>query len=128
MDLDLLRGEFAIVQLDAGTSLPAWAEPNGHEEFHSNTQTLAGLSIVCESSRVPEETTVERGWRCLKVAGPLEFSLVGVLASLAEPLARASVPIFVISTFDTDYVLIKTTSVHPAIEALESAGHVVREA
>jgi hypothetical protein len=122
MRLEVLRGEFAIVRLEASASVPAWVEPS---EFLSITRTSEELSIVCESSRVPLESAAERGWRCMKVDGPLEFSLTGVLASLADPLARAGIPIFAISTFDTDYLLVKTATLEAAVAALESVGHVV---
>jgi hypothetical protein len=131
MRLDVLSGEFAIVRLDPNVNIPAWAQPEQPTEFLSITRTRDELSIVCESSQVPVELAAERGWRCLKVAGPLDFSLVGVLASLAEPLARAGIPIFSISTFDTDYLLVNAAKLEAAIAALESmghiAGHVVRE-
>jgi hypothetical protein len=129
MRLEVLRGEFAIVRLDAGAALPAWIEPEGGihapAEFLSITRTREELSIVCESSRVPAEVPAEREWRCMKVEGPLDFSLTGVLASLAEPLARAGIPVFAISTFDTDYLMVKAANLEAAIAALESAGHEV---
>jgi hypothetical protein len=137
MRLEVLRGEFAIVRLGANAALPPWLEAAGgiHRpeespaEFLSITRTREEVSIVCESSRVPAdlpmEIPAERGWRCLKVEGPLDFSLTGVLASLAEPLARAEIPIFAISTFDTDYLLVKAGNLEAAIAALEAVGHVV---
>jgi hypothetical protein len=123
MRLEVLRGEFAIVRLNATAAVPPWIEA---AEFCSITRTREELSIVCESSRVPLEIAAERGWRCMKVEGPLEFSLTGVLASIADPLARAGIPIFAISTFDTDYLLVNSTDLEAAIAALESVGHVVR--
>lgn len=125
MRLDVLHGEFAIVRLDASAATPSWMPESA--EFLSITRTREELSLVCESSRVPAEIAAERGWRCLKAAGPLDFSLVGVLASLAEPLARSGIPIFAISTFDTDHLLVKAANLEAAIAALESAGHVVNE-
>lgn len=136
MRLDLLRGEFAIVRLDASAGVPPWIAAGGihaaaeSAAFLSITRTREELSIVCESSQVPAEIAAERGYRCMKVEGPLDFSLVGVLASLAEPLARAGIPILAISTFDTDYILVRNTQIESAIAALESLGnmgHVVRE-
>jgi uncharacterized protein len=124
MRLEVLRGEFAIVRLDTTAALPGWIEA---AEFLSITRTREELSIVCESSRVPAQIAAERGWRCLKVEGPLDLSLTGVLASLAEPLARAGIPIFAISTFDTDYLLVKAGNLEAGIAALESAGHVINE-
>lgn len=114
MRLELLRGEFAIVKLEPDAPIPLWASGG---EFLSITRTPAELSIVHESR--------EGDWRCLKVEGPLDFSLVGILASLAEPLARAGIPIFAVSTFDTDHILVKAGRADDAIVALESAGHIV---
>jgi hypothetical protein len=122
MRLEVLRGGFAIVRLDATAALPAWVESF---EFLSITRTREELSLVCESAHVPSEIAAEREWRCMKVEGPLDLSLTGVLASLAEPLARAGIPIFAISTFDTDYLLVKAVNLEAAIAALESAGHIV---
>jgi hypothetical protein len=127
MRLDVLSGEFAIARLDASVNFPAWAQSESPTAFLSITRTRDELSIVCESSQVPAEVAAERGWRCLKVAGPLDFSLVGVLASLAGPLARAGIPIFAISTFDTDYLLVNAAKLELAIGVLESADHVVGE-
>jgi uncharacterized protein len=126
MRLEVLSGEFAIVRLDPSLDSPAWVQAEA-PVFLSITRTRDELSIVCESSQVPGDLPAERGWRCLKVGGPLDFSLVGVLASLAEPLARAGIPIFAISTFDTDYLLVNAEKLESAIAALESVGHVVDE-
>jgi len=97
-------------------------------DFVSVTGTRDEVSVVCPEDQAPEGATVEAGWRCLKVDGPLDFGLTGVLASLAVPLAEAGVSIFAVSTFDTDYVLVKAEALERAAAALETAGHrVVRE-
>ena len=83
------------------------------------------VSVVCRDRDVPEGESAERGWRVLEVSGPLDFSLTGVVASLVVPLAEAGVPIFLISTFETDYVLVRGTDLDDAYEALESAGHAI---
>jgi hypothetical protein len=83
------------------------------------------VSILCEDRLIPPGVTAERGWRGLKVEGSLDFTMVGVLASLLTPLAEANVTILAVSTFNTDYVLIKETRLDRAIQALESAGHIV---
>jgi hypothetical protein len=123
MRLDLLRGEFAIARLSAADRVPEWAQS---ADFVSITRTSDELSIVCESSRVPHGVRAERGWRVLKIEGPLEFSMVGVLASIAGPLAGAGISIFAISTFDTDYVLVGAEKLAAAITALQAAGHQVQ--
>ena len=87
------------------------------------TRTDNEVSVVCRDRDVPEGESAERGWRVLEVLGPLDFSLTGVVASLVDPLSRAEIPIFVISTFETDYVLVRDSDLDDAVEALELAGH-----
>lgn len=84
--------------------------------------------MVCHETVVPASLDAERGFRCLGVRGPLSFSEVGILESLARPLADASVSILAISTYDTDYLLVAGASLDRAIQALVKAGHSVREA
>ncbi len=93
--------------------------------FFSITRTADEVSIVCPEKDAPEGARVESGWRVMKVEGPLGFSLVGILASISAPLADAGVSIFAVSTFDTDYVLVKEASLEEAVSALEGAGHSV---
>ena len=78
---------------------------------------------ICTEDRISDGAPVERGWVALKLEGPFPFSMTGVLASFVEPLAAAQIPIFAISTFDTDYVLIKRTNLEQAVSALGAAGH-----
>jgi hypothetical protein len=122
LNLAWLQGAFAVCRLTADAPLPTWATAG---EFLSITRTAGELSIVCPEEAVPQGVQCERGWRCLRVAGPLEFSLVGVLASLAVPLAEAGISIFVVSTFDTDYLLVKEEKQQQAAEVLRQAGHTV---
>jgi hypothetical protein len=120
--LVLLSDTFAICRLPADSPIPAWATG----ELVSITRTADELSIVCRANTVPEGVRCEPGWRCLRVAGTLNLSLVGVLASLAVPLAEAGVSVFAVSTFDTDYLLVKEASLARGIETLQAAGHWVR--
>jgi hypothetical protein len=92
-------------------------------DFCSATRTADELSIVCTESNAPAGAQSEPGWRCLKVHGPFAFTVTGVLASIASPLARAGIGIFVISTFDTDYLLVKQDDLEKAVAALSEAGH-----
>jgi len=96
--------------------------------FRSVTRTPSELSIVCDERAVPAGVTEERGWRALVVEGTLVLSDVGVLAELAGPLAAAGIPIFVLSTYETDYVLVPDEAVGTATGALERAGHSVAAA
>ena len=118
--LTLLNGSFAIVRLAADSHLPQWATDG---EFFSATRTSDELSIVCAAGQVPEGVVSERGWRVLKVNGVFALSEVGVLATLSASLAAAAVSLFVISTFDTDYLLVNETQMDAAIAALRRAGH-----
>jgi hypothetical protein len=83
------------------------------------------MSIVCRQEDVPADASAERGWVCFQVEGPLDFSLTGVVASLVAPLAEADIPLFVISTFETDYLLVRELDLQRSVDALTSAGHSV---
>jgi len=120
--LELLAGGFAVCRLDAAEPPPAWAAAG---PFVSITRTPAELSVVCPQEAVPPSTTAERGFRCLRVAGPLGFGMTGVLASLAGPLASSGVSIFVVSTYDTDYLMVPERDLDRAVDALARAGHTV---
>lgn len=122
--LELLPIRAAVVRLAPSEALPYWASG----EFVSITRTVDELSIVCPENCVPDGTAAECGWSCLRVAGPLDFEQVGVIASLAEPLREAGIPIFVVSTYDTDYLLIKASRLEKSVAALRDAGHEVRPA
>jgi hypothetical protein len=120
--LSVLPDSLAICRLEWAAAVPDWAI--GH--FVSITRTSDELSIVCDERDVPSGVTADRGWRALKIEGPLDLSLTGVLVSVAAPLAEAKINIFAIATFDTDYVLVKADRVTEASGALRSAGHVVK--
>ncbi len=120
MQLYVLDELYAVVRLDPDAPLPPWAT-RGH--FRSVTRSDTEMSIVCREEDVPADASAERGWVCFQVAGPLDFSLTGVIASLVEPLAE--IPLFVISTFETDYLLVREHDLHAAVEALTYAGHSV---
>ncbi len=116
----VVDGTFAINRLGGDASIPPWATA-GH--FFSITRTADELSIVCRQDAVPGGIQCERGWRCLRVTGTMPFSVVGILASLTAPLADAGISVFAISTFDTDYLLVKEDDFEKAITALQQAGH-----
>ena len=123
MKLQLIDGNFAVCRLAPDS---VWSLP-GASGFVSVTRTPHELSVVCEESLVPAETTdVERGWRMFRVVGPIAFDVVGVLASLTAPLAAANISIFAQSTFDTDYLLVKADKLDMAVAALTTAGFQVR--
>ena len=122
--LRALLGRLAVCRLPADVPIPSWALAGG---IVSITRTNDELSIVCPEERVPAEVKAERGWRALQVVGPLDFALTGVLAALVVPLAEAGVSIFALSTYDTDYVLVRENDLPRAVTALAHAGHTVRE-
>lgn len=93
--------------------------------FWSLTRTADEVSLVCEADAAPADARIERGWRALRVAGTIDFGQVGLLAGIAQPLAAAGVSIFALSTFDTDYVLVKSDRLGAAMRALSAAGHAI---
>ena len=120
--LSRLPGRFAIARLDPGADVPRWAWSGG---FASVSRTSAELSIVCDERAVPAEVEADRGWSVFAVAGPIDLSKVGVLASIAQPLADAGIALFAISTFDTDVILVREGTAGEAVIALRNAGHEV---
>jgi hypothetical protein len=120
LTLVALKGSFAVSRLPAQTPIPRWAMEG---PLVSITRTADELSIVCPQEKVPSEVKSEPDWRCLQVAGQLDFALVGILASLINPLADSGIPVFAISTFTTDYLLFKAACFERAVDILRRAGH-----
>ncbi len=123
LTLLILPDTLAICRLPPDAPVPQ--RPEG-ARFWSVTCTNEETSVVLPEGLVPAQWVAERGWRCLKVVGPLDFALTGILASLVVPLAEADVSIFAISTYDTDYVLVKDDSLEKAKQTLLGWGHSVR--
>lgn len=121
--LTQLPARYAICRLAADADLPAWVPSAG--DFVSVSRTPDELSIVCDEARVPPDVLAGRGRCCLRVEGPFDLGVVGVLAALAQPLAQARIAIFVVSTYDTDYVLLAEPDLDVAIRVLSDQGHVV---
>lgn len=125
INLTILKDRLGICRLDPSGPVPAWATA---APFFSVTRSSRELSVVCSEQSIPEGTPVFRGWRALKVKGVLSPSEIGVIASLAEPLRLAKIPIFVLSTYDTDYILVRDRHLKKAVLALSEAGHRVSTA
>ncbi len=117
----LVDGHYAIVRLPADDAVPSWARG----AFLSITRTSEELSVVCEEGNVPD-VVADRGWRCLKLAGPFPLDQTGVAAAFTRVLADAGVALFVVSTYDTDYVLVRDGVLEHASTALRAAGYIVR--
>lgn len=120
--LSALNERLTVCRLDARAKIPAWAV---ERRFFSVTRTSEELSIICPERQVPSGVACEKGWRAIKVEGPFEFSVTGVISSLTAPLARAGIPVFVVSTFETDYLLVKEERIKEAAAELASSGHMV---
>ena len=122
LKLSVLPQRLAVCRLDPDEMIPDWVRQC---DFWSVTRTDEELSVVLPEASVPRAWKTEEGWRCLKVHGPLDFSLTGVLASLASPLAEAGISIFAISTYDSDYILVRDKDLERAETVLSAYGHVI---
>jgi uncharacterized protein len=120
----VLDGSYAVTRHAAAAPVPDWATKG---EFTSITRTAEELSIVCPLENCPAGASQIKRWTCLKLEGPFEFSLTGVLLSFIRPLSENPVPIFALSTYDTDYVLIPEELKSDAIALLQKAGHTCRQ-
>ena len=123
MMLTLHPDTYAVCRLDPTADMPFWAFS---AQVVSVTRTAGELSVVCREDLAPPGVRAEKSWRCLEVVGPLDFSLVGVMAQLSDILARASISIFVVSTYDTDLIFVREEDVEEAIYVLSRSGHAVR--
>jgi hypothetical protein len=110
------EGSWAVARLELDAKVPEWASEGS---FVSVTRTGDELSIVCAESAVPEGVRAERGWAMLKLAGPFPFDAIGILEAALAPLSRAGIPVFAVSTFDTDYVFVKRIDLARATAALD---------
>ncbi len=115
-----LGDAFAIVRLASDATTPAWANTG---DFTSITRTANELSIVCPTANLPPDIQSSHRWICLKLEGPFPFSQTGVLLSFIRPLSENGIPIFAISTYDTDYVLIQEEFAEATLDLLRTAGH-----
>jgi hypothetical protein len=119
LTLQKLPNPLLIAKLASMEAVPAWAMAG---EFFSVTRTSDELSIVCDAKRVPNHVKSEGPWIALRVKGSLDFALTGILSSLTVPLAKEKISIFAISTFDTDYLLVKQESFEKAVLVLNASG------
>lgn len=115
LTMRLLKEKYGVCRLDKTDLIPEWSKDS---DFFSITKTSDELSIVCFQDSIPNDVKCERDWRILKIEGPLDFSLIGILASISTVLAQNGISIFAISTYDTDYILVKDKDINNAVEAL----------
>ena len=123
LSLALLPHKYAICQFHPDKHIPYWALLG---DFVSLTRTHEELSIVCQQNNVPNDIPAERGWHCVQVQGAFDFSVSGVNASLAIPLAEADISVLAIATYATDYLLVKEEKLERALQVLEQAGHSIK--
>lgn len=115
LTMKLLKEKYGVCRLNKTELIPEWAK---NSDFFSITKTSDELSIVCFEDNIPNDIKCEKDWRVLKIEGPLDFSLIGILASISTILAQKGISIFAISTYDTDYILIKNKNIDNAIDSL----------
>ncbi|MGD1823115.1 MAG: ACT domain-containing protein [Pleomorphochaeta sp.] len=124
MKIRVNRDDYAICRLSSNEDIPSWCKI---EDFVTITKTEDELSLVLKSNQIPDNIKCEKGWNILKIVGPLDFSLIGILSKLSTILADNNIGIFVISTFDTDYILIKKENTNNAIRVLSEKGYLLEE-
>jgi len=122
LTISAFPGRLAVCRFEPTAPVPTWAASG---PLTSVTRTPEELSVVCAEAVVPDGVKCETGWRCLWIRGPLAFSEIGVISSLAAVLATAGIGIFVVSTYDTDYFLVKEERLDAAQAVLASAGYII---
>ena len=120
MELELFSGEFSVCKADDFRSIDLGSEPL----FIGKTD--GEISVVCRTCQIPREVSArEDGWRCFRIRGILDFSLVGIMSEISGALAGRGISVFAVSTFNTDYFLVKSENLEPALEALEAKGYAI---
>ncbi len=123
LPITVLAGRFALCRLEPGDAIPQWT--TAARDFLTISRTKAELSIIADDSAVPASVDATRGYRALRVEGPLPLDMVGVAASMAVPLATVGISILPIATYDTDYILVREDDLARAVQTLKTAGHVL---
>lgn len=124
LTIKLLNGVFGVCRLNNKDKYPEWAV---NQHFYSVTKTADELSVVCLQEDIPDGVQCERDWRLLKVMRVLDFSLIGIIYSISQVLAENKISIFVISTYDTDYILIRDKDIEKALKALSEKYEIIKD-
>lgn len=122
--LSLIKGTFGVCKLRKTDEVPEWVK---NDKFTSVTRTDEELSIVCSQEDIPQEITAELNWKILKIDGILDFSLIGIITKIRSILVENGMSIFVISTFNTDYILIKSEIFDQSISILKEEGYTINK-
>lgn len=123
LKIKLLDGTYAVCQMENTEKVPSWIEEKG---FFSVTKTEDEISVVMLQDKISKDIKAEKDWRILKVEGTLDFSLIGILAKISSVLAENQISIFVISTFNTDYILVKEEKIEKAMAVLSQEGYEIK--
>lgn len=122
LDFTILKGDYSIYRLEKDSAIPDWIYDS---EFYSVTRTKDELSIVCKHVDLITDDKIknDKHWRILKINGPLDLSLIGIIANVSCLLKENKISIFTISTYDTDYVFVKNRHLDKALTVLKNNGH-----
>lgn len=123
LKMKLLEGIFGVCRLSSEDNIPHWCLQS---EIYSITKTKDELSILCDLKFIPQGIKCEKPWKALKIEGPLDFALIGILSTISTLLAKNSISIFAISTYDTDYILVKEKDMDNAIKVLSNEGYIIK--
>ena len=123
LNLIILKDTYAICRFNNDNDIPEWIKDS---EFYSVTRTQDELSVVCkQSGSITKESAINTDWRIIKIQGPMDFSLVGIIAEVSGLLRKGKISVFTISTYDTDYIMVKNQDLVKAVDSLKSNEHVV---
>lgn len=122
LDFTLLKDLYSIYRLKKDSAIPDWTYES---EFYSLTRTKDELSIVCKqvANTMDDKIKIDSHWRILKINGPLDLSMIGIIAEISNLLKENKIPIFTISTYDTDYILVKNQNIDKVLTVLKNNGH-----
>lgn len=124
MNLLILDGMYAVCRLDPGDEIPAWIDES---DFLSVVRSSDELSIVCSQKLVPQEIGCNRDWRLIRIDEELDFEMVGILNRFLLPLEKAGIAVFVVSSYNTDYIMVASRKLKEAVAVLKDEGHHITE-